>query len=49
VTNNLTTQQNPALTGGISSLNTTAALMNTKKDGSISDGQMKGFDGKKRD
>ncbi len=47
MTNNLTTQQTPALTGGVSSLNTTTALMNAKKDGSISDGQMKGFDGKK--
>ncbi len=44
---NLTTQQNPALTGTVSSLSTTTALMNTKKDAIINDGQVKGFDGKK--
>jgi hypothetical protein len=46
---NLTTQQNPALTGTVSSLSTTTALMNTKKDAIISDGQMRGLDGKKRE
>ncbi|CAF1385079.1 unnamed protein product, partial [Rotaria sordida] len=41
----------PAVTSstGLSPLSSTTALMNTKKDGIISDGQMKGFDGKKRD
>jgi hypothetical protein len=47
VTNNLTTQQTPVLPGAVSPLSTTTALMNPKKDAIISDGQLKGFDGKK--
>ncbi len=49
MTNNLSTQQTSGLPGAVSSLNTTTTLMNTKKESIMNDGQMKGFDGKKRD
>ena len=49
MTNNLTTQQSGALSISLSSSTSTSTLMNTKKDGLLTDGQMKGFEGKKRD
>ncbi len=47
VTNSLTAEQTAALPAALSSSSSTAALMNTKKDAIINDGQVKGFDGKK--
>ncbi|CAF1503960.1 unnamed protein product [Rotaria sp. Silwood1] len=47
-TTNVSTQAITSSTG-LSPLSTTSALMSTKKDGISTDGQIKGFDGKKRD
>ncbi|CAF5120783.1 unnamed protein product [Rotaria magnacalcarata] len=50
INNSLTTPQNLVISsGGLSPSSTSNALMTTKKDGFSNDGQMKGYDGKKRD